>query len=50
MMVNPITETFAPLRDSKAKWGVLIGPEGGFSDVENELITKTKNGSSSIVW
>tara|TARA_B100000586_G_scaffold75064_1_gene52625 strand:+ start:69 stop:254 length:186 start_codon:yes stop_codon:yes gene_type:complete len=31
------------LRDSSIKWGVLIGPEGGFSDLENELIAKTKN-------
>ena len=38
-----IIETLAPLRDSNTKWGVLIGPEGGFSDLENELIAKTKN-------
>jgi 16S rRNA (uracil1498-N3)-methyltransferase len=38
-----IIETLTPLRDSSIKWGVLIGPEGGFSDLENELIAKTKN-------
>ena len=38
-----IIETLAPYRDSSIKWGVLIGPEGGFSDLENELITKSKN-------
>ena len=38
-----IIETLTPLRDSNTKWGVLIGPEGGFSDLENELIAKTKN-------
>ena len=38
-----IIETLVPLRDSSTKWGVLIGPEGGFSDLENELIAKTKN-------
>ena len=38
-----IIETPAPYRDSSIKWGVLIGPEGGFSDLENELITKSKN-------
>ena len=31
------------MRDSSIKWSVLIGPEGGFSDLENELIAKTKN-------
>ena len=38
-----IIETLAPYRDSSIKWAVLIGPEGGFSDLENELITKSKN-------
>ena len=38
-----IIETLTPLKDSNRKWGVLIGPEGGFSDLENELITKNKN-------
>ena len=38
-----IIETLALYRDSSIKWGVLIGPEGGFSDFENKLITKSKN-------
>ena len=38
-----IIETLTPLKDSNRKWGVLIGPEGGFSDLENELIAQTKN-------
>ena len=38
-----IIETLTPYRDSSIKWAVLIGPEGGFSDLENELITKSKN-------
>ena len=38
-----IVEILTPLKDSSIKWGVLIGPEGGFSDLENELIAKTKN-------
>ena len=38
-----IIETITPLKDSRTKWGVFIGPEGGFSDLENELIAKTKN-------
>ncbi len=38
-----IIETLAPFKDSSLKWGVLIGPEGGFSDLENEFITKSKN-------
>lgn len=38
-----IIDTLMPLKDSNIKWGILIGPEGGFSDSENELITKNKN-------
>ena len=29
--------------DFESKWGVLVGPEGGFSDLEKELITKNDN-------
>jgi len=32
-----------PFKDGKNKWAVLIGPEGGFSNSEQELITKSKN-------
>jgi len=35
-----IIELLLPLKESKNKWAVLIGPEGGFSDLENQLITK----------
>ena len=38
-----IIEALTPLKDFNRKWAVLIGPEGGFSDFENELIAKTKN-------
>jgi len=40
---NLIIESLLSFRNSKNKWGVLIGPEGGFSDSETKLITKTKN-------
>ncbi len=38
-----IIEALTPLKDFNRKWAVLIGPEGGFSDFENELIAKTKH-------
>lgn len=34
-----IIETLFSLKNNKKKWAVLIGPEGGFSDPERELIT-----------
>ena len=38
-----IIETLFLLKDYNSKWAVLIGPEGGFSESEKELITKNKN-------
>ncbi len=38
-----IIDLLTPFNDTKNKWAVLIGPEGGFSDSEQELITKSKN-------
>ena len=38
-----IIDLLTPFKDTKNKWAVLIGPEGGFSDSEQELITKSKN-------
>ncbi|MDC0057326.1 16S rRNA (uracil(1498)-N(3))-methyltransferase [Alphaproteobacteria bacterium] len=38
-----IIDLLLPLKGSTNKWAALIGPEGGFSDSENELITKNKN-------
>ena len=40
---NSIFEKLVPLKDSNKKWGVLIGPEGGFSNSENKLINESKN-------
>ena len=37
-----IISTLLSLKDYNYKWAVLIGPEGGFSDAEQELITKKK--------
>ena len=37
-----IISTLLSLKDYNYKWAVLIGPEGGFSDTEKELITKKK--------
>jgi len=38
-----IIDLLLPCKNSENKWAVLIGPEGGFSDSEQELITKSKN-------
>ena len=38
-----IVESLLPLKNNNKKWAVLIGPEGGFSDSEKELIAKSKN-------
>ena len=38
-----IIDLLTPVKDDENKWAVLIGPEGGFSDSEQELITQSKN-------
>jgi len=38
-----IIDLLLPCKKAEKKWAVLIGPEGGFSDSEQELITKSKN-------
>ena len=38
-----IIETLLLFKEHNYQWGVLIGPEGGFSDSEKELITQNKN-------
>jgi 16S rRNA (uracil1498-N3)-methyltransferase len=38
-----IIESLLPLKNSNNKWAVLVGPEGGFSNLEKNLITKSKN-------
>ena len=38
-----IIETITPLKNTANKWSVLIGPEGGFSDAEQDLILKNNN-------
>jgi len=38
-----IIDLLLPCKEAEKKWAVLIGPEGGFSDSEQELITKSKN-------
>ena len=38
-----IIDLLLSCKDAENKWAVLIGPEGGFSDSEQELITKSKN-------
>ena len=42
-----IIETIMPLKNSTKKWSVLIGPEGGFSDKEKDLILEN-NGVISV--
>ena len=38
-----IIETLLSFKEYNYQWGVLIGPEGGFSDSEKELISLNKN-------
>ena len=38
-----IIETLLPFKKHNYQWGVLIGPEGGFSDYEKELIHTINN-------
>ena len=38
-----IINSLLPYKGKNQKWGVLIGPEGGFSDIETKLINKTEN-------
>ena len=40
---NAIIETLEKIKYSKTKWSVMIGPEGGFSDTERNLILQNKN-------
>ena len=44
---KPIIDTILPLKNTTKKWSVLIGPEGGFSDTEKDLILKN-NGAISV--
>ena len=41
-----IINTILPLKNITEKWSVLIGPEGGFSDNEKDLILKNSNAIS----
>ena len=38
-----IIETLEKIKYSNTKWSVMIGPEGGFSDTERDLILQNKN-------
>ena len=38
-----IIETLLSLKNNNNKFGILIGPEGGFSDAETSMIAKNKN-------
>jgi len=38
-----ILESLLSLRNNNKKWAVLVGPEGGFSNSEKELIIQNKN-------
>jgi len=42
-----IIDTILPLKNSTNKWSVIIGPEGGFSHTEQDLILKN-NGSIPV--
>ena len=42
-----IIDKLSPYKNSINKWAVLIGPEGGFSDDENKLLSE-KNGVLSV--
>jgi len=44
---KPIIDTILPLKKTTKKWSVLIGPEGGFSGTEKDLILKN-NGAISV--
>ena len=44
---KPIIDTIMPLKNTTKKWSVLIGPEGGFSDKEKDLILEN-NGVISV--
>ena len=43
-------EKLINLKNHHHKWAVLIGPEGGFADLEKELLTKNKNVIPSYTW
>jgi len=36
-------KSLLPQKKNYKKWAVLVGPEGGFSDSEKALISKSKN-------
>ena len=38
-----IMESLLPIKENNKKLAVLVGPEGGFSNTETELITKGNN-------
>ena len=38
-----IIETIKNLKNKSKKWALLVGPEGGFSDFEKDLILRNKN-------
>ena len=38
-----IIDILLKLKDKNYKWGILIGPEGGFSENENKFINNHKN-------
>ena len=40
---NSILKKLIPLNLKKTKFGVLVGPEGGFSDKEQKIISRNKN-------
>ena len=40
---NLIIETLLPFKNSDYKWAVIVGPEGGFSEFEKNLISTNKN-------
>ena len=38
-----IIETILPLKNTTDKWSILVGPEGGFSNTEQQLILKNND-------
>ena len=40
---KPFNDSMAPFIGKKIKWAIIIGPEGGFSDSENQLIRECKS-------